>query len=504
VKLGLVFGSVVFLIAGITIAGNSQEVTGLSDLELTNIGANATANATAETQTYQNPDIGIRFSYPSDWGKMVEKGENCTKSCVLVLERSSNTYPFNFVILAQSKESCNCNSLTDFVKYVYMGQQAIKGFIFINDNSTTVAKKYPGWQIESSNLNEDNDRANSLNVMTTPNNESYFSIGTSYLNESLVKSIPEFKNLNESQAKFLSQFKNVIDSIEFLPIKVAKTPSFMNMNETQESKSSTNIDNNTIIEKTLPPIAIGNTQASLYTKVSPPDKKQDALFQLRLIDNKTGKDITNVNYFLTITKGNNQLLRELFYSKDGPLTLKFEQNQSPVTVNGTTEPFLGGWTSETGPITVSGPVLTEGGQYSYTVEIFGIDNVRNIFKPENAPRFDSSFSMKMNETEQTKPSLPLESNPNGLQILSHNSFIDSIGYFHVVGEVMNNTPTVAQFVQVSGTFYDSNNQVVDTQFTFTNPSDIGAGQKAPFDLTLLSASIPVSQVDHYNLVANSQ
>ena len=76
-----------------------------------------------------------------------------------------------------------------------------------------------------------------------------------------------------------------------------------------------------------------------------------------------------------------------------------------------------------------------------------------------------------------------------LQILSHNSFTDSVGYLHVVGEVQNNTPANAQFVQVIGTFYDNNNQVVGTQFTYTNPSDIGAGQKAPFELILTSASI---------------
>ena len=198
------------------------------------------------------------------------------------------------------------------------------------------------------------------------------------------------------------------------------------------------------------------------------------------------------------------LLRELFYSKDGPLTLKIEPGEGPVNVYGTTEPFLGGWMNETGPISVSGPVLSEGGQYHFTVEIFGIDNNRNIFKPENAPKFDSSFFMNMNETEQTKPSSLLESNPNGLQILSHNSFTDSVGYLHVVGEVQNNTPANAQFVQVIGTFYDNNNQVVGTQFTYTNPSDIGAGQKAPFELILTSASIPVSQIDRYNLITSSQ
>ncbi|MDW0163809.1 MAG: FxLYD domain-containing protein [Nitrososphaeraceae archaeon] len=112
--------------------------------------------------------------------------------------------------------------------------------------------------------------------------------------------------------------------------------------------------------------------------------------------------------------------------------------------------------------------------------------------------------MVLSKNRKSKPSSLLESNPNGLQILSHNSFTDSVGYLHVVGEVQNNTPANAQFVQVIGTFYDNNNQVVGTQFTYTNPSDIGAGQKAPFELILTSASIPVSQVDRYNLITSSQ
>jgi hypothetical protein len=152
-----------------------------------------------------------------------------------------------------------------------------------------------------------------------------------------------------------------------------------------------------LFEERLPPASVGDRQASLYTKISPPiltsDTKQNALFQLRLFDSKTGNNITNVNYFLTISKGDKLLMRELFYSKEGPLTLKFQPNQGPVTVYGTTEPFLGGWTSETGQTTVSGPVLTEGGLYHFGVEIFGIDNVRNIFNPENAPRFDSYLSI---------------------------------------------------------------------------------------------------------------
>jgi hypothetical protein len=152
-----------------------------------------------------------------------------------------------------------------------------------------------------------------------------------------------------------------------------------------------------IFEENLPPATVGNRVASLYTKISPPiltsDTKQNALFHLRLFDSKTGNNITNVNYFVTITKGDKLLLRELFYSKDGPLTLKFRPAQGPVTVYGSTEPFLGGWTDETGQLTVAGPVLTQGGLYHFAIEIFGIDNVRNIFKPENSPKFNSYLSI---------------------------------------------------------------------------------------------------------------
>jgi len=98
----------------------------------------------------------------------------------------------------------------------------------------------------------------------------------------------------------------------------------------------------------------------------------------------------------------------------------------------------------------------------------------------------------------------IENNLDGLQILSHNTFTDSIGYLHVVGEIKNNYPSTATFVRILGTFYDINNQVVGTQFTYTNPSDIGSGEKVPFVLILTSATIPISQIDHYSLQASYQ
>jgi Bacterial Ig domain len=86
-----------------------------------------------------------------------------------------------------------------------------------------------------------------------------------------------------------------------------------------------------------------------------------------------------------------------------------------------------------------------------------------------------------------------------LRILSHTSYISSIGTFHVVGEVENDGNATAKFVKVIVTFYDSNHTVVGTSFTFTEPPDLASGDKAPFDLMLLSASVPMSEIRSYNL-----
>ena len=153
-----------------------------------------------------------------------------------------------------------------------------------------------------------------------------------------------------------------------------------------------------LFEEKLPPASVGDREASLYTKINPPiltsDSKENAFFELRLFDAKTDENIKFVSYFITVEKDDQLLMRDLFHSPDGPLKLKINPTVSgSVNVFGSTEPFLGGWTSETGDITINGPLLLEGGLYHFAIEIFGIDNPRNIFTPENAPRFDSWLSV---------------------------------------------------------------------------------------------------------------
>jgi len=153
-----------------------------------------------------------------------------------------------------------------------------------------------------------------------------------------------------------------------------------------------------LFEEILPPASVGDREASLYTKINPTiltsDSKEDAFFELRLIDAKTDETIKFVSYFITVEKDGQLLMRDLFHSPDGPLKFKIHPTASgSVNVFGSTEPFLGGWSSETGNFTIKGPLLLEGGLYHFAIEIFGIDNPRNIFTPENAPRFDSWLSV---------------------------------------------------------------------------------------------------------------
>lgn len=153
-----------------------------------------------------------------------------------------------------------------------------------------------------------------------------------------------------------------------------------------------------LFEEKLPPASVGDREASLYTKISPPiltsESKENAFFELKLFDAKTDKNIEHVSYFISVEKDGKLIMRDLFHSHQGPLKLKINPQQGDfVNIFGSTEPFLGGWTSETGDISVSGPILLEGGLYHFAIEIFGIDNDRNIFTPETAPRFDSYLSV---------------------------------------------------------------------------------------------------------------
>ena len=69
-----------------------------------------------------------------------------------------------------------------------------------------------------------------------------------------------------------------------------------------------------------------------------------------------------------------------------------------------------------------------------------------------------------------------------IKILGSSKYIDSVNYTHVVGEVQNISPSIAEHIRVSATFYDDNNTVVGTAYTFTSSDNVTSGGKAPFEI----------------------
>jgi hypothetical protein len=152
----------------------------------------------------------------------------------------------------------------------------------------------------------------------------------------------------------------------------------------------------------LPPANIGNRNASLFVRIDPPfllasanePNSKDVTILLRLFDANNNQTISYTTYLITVTKGIEQnqrpLLTDFFQAPNGLLAVKIHPTSSPVQIYGNQEPYLNAWVADPGgKINVQGPIFLEGGLYHFHIEIFGIDNARNIFIPSDAPTFDT-------------------------------------------------------------------------------------------------------------------
>ncbi len=79
--------------------------------------------------------------------------------------------------------------------------------------------------------------------------------------------------------------------------------------------------------------------------------------------------------------------------------------------------------------------------------------------------------------------------PPGLKILSRSRYVDDIDLLHIVGEVKNTSSRRLEFVEVVATFYDGRGRVVATDFTYTSPENLRAGQTAPFEFVLTEGNL---------------
>jgi predicted secreted protein with PEFG-CTERM motif len=118
-----------------------------------------------------------------------------------------------------------------------------------------------------------------------------------------------------------------------------------------------------------------------------------------------------------------------------------------------------------------------------------------VFADSNQASRISSYTLNASAT-------PANDKPRTLEVRVGDGYVDAVGFYHQVGEVVNHGEEVATFVEVSGAFYDSSGRVVDAGFGFTSPENIPPGGKAPFEIMLVGPS--VAQIRSASVNADSQ
>ena len=148
---------------------------------------------------------------------------------------------------------------------------------------------------------------------------------------------------------------------------------------------------------------LGGRNAELLVKVNPPvltdATREDAYMLFRLYDANNNQTIKYTTLFISVEKGVGDdavtvMPPTLFHTESGLLRLKVEPAEGDLQIFGTQEQFLNAWVADPGgTINIRGPIFLEGGIYHFRIEIFGVDNIRNIFADQDIPKFDSWLSV---------------------------------------------------------------------------------------------------------------
>lgn len=101
---------------------------------------------------------------------------------------------------------------------------------------------------------------------------------------------------------------------------------------------------------------------------------------------------------------------------------------------------------------------------------------------------DASQIQKISSYKLSGSWLPARALPAKLVLKVGDSYLDEYGFFHLVGEVQNIGENTANYVKVTAAFYDKDNKILASSFTYTS-NDIQPGQSAPFEITLLDSFV---------------
>jgi len=145
-----------------------------------------------------------------------------------------------------------------------------------------------------------------------------------------------------------------------------------------------------------------NMEIAIQIKISSAiNNNNDKIIEISTIDKNTEQRLENITYFIKISKNEQDILREYFFSEDETLVINISPNQNTVIEangyrnyehNALNDDF-----DDNIPITIKGPLFTSQEEYNFTIDILTITNPKNwIFSLTD---FNAQLSFTKNDNQ---------------------------------------------------------------------------------------------------------
>jgi len=263
------------------------------------------------------------------------------------------------------------------------------------------------------------------NKILTEQELKHVDTGKDYMNNPLIESLSTYTKY----AKNLSEIKTCSKTFDLRNVFDAEIESIY-WDQGHVSDSGNAIVAQSILDEVLPVVLenkgfntfeTDNKKASLpyndreivvNVDLTPSNKFENKNVKITTYDNTNHEHIQNVTYLLSISKNNENLLREYFFAQDGILNIdtKFTDDitieiigerqyahNAYVTLGSKYSPDVSDYvlTSNT-PLQLIGPIFSDDGIYTFDIELRTIDSIHNwIF---DSPIFHSEINMDKDTT----------------------------------------------------------------------------------------------------------
>ncbi|MGI0011789.1 MAG: peptidase, partial [Nitrosopumilaceae archaeon] len=240
--------------------------------------------------------------------------------------------------------------------------------------------------------------------------------------------------------------------------------------------------------ETLPPVTIGNRNASLTITVNPPTfdpKDNEHEIVVNLSDSKSGSVIEHVTYLIELSKDNSRIFRYMFHDELGNLYMRIKTVDSgEIKIYGKQDNVLNAWMKKDdyNPLVLEGPIFTTGGLYKFHIEIVTVDSDTNLL--DERVTLNGAISLG----EKTLYDVNLANGQRNQ--LGITSYYDTIGNFKFIPE--NYSATFAMPFDWSKQNIEQPNLIVHEEFHI--PKTFGEMLVTKYDATVNGVPLPENAV----------